>query len=61
MTLSGLQFLYSVGIRWEGAKFEIFTAMKIPVEIFWVVTTYYIVVGYQRFGEPCWPDLKTGK
>jgi len=23
------------------------------VEVFWVVTPFGVVVGYQRFGEPC--------
>jgi len=33
--------------------FEVFTAVKIQVEVFWVVTSCSVVVGYQRFGEPC--------
>jgi hypothetical protein len=32
---------------------ELFTAMKIQVAVFWVVTPCNDVVGYQRFGEPC--------
>jgi len=27
--------------------------VKIQVEVFWVVTPCSVVVGYQRFGEPC--------
>jgi hypothetical protein len=32
---------------------RIFTAMKIQVAVFWVMTPCSDVVGYQRFGEPC--------
>jgi hypothetical protein len=32
--------------------FEALTAMKIHVEVFWVVTQYSVVVGYQRFRGP---------
>jgi len=32
-----------------GKRFYVFKAMMIHVE-FWVVTTYRVVVGYQRFG-----------
>jgi len=35
------------------ARFEVFTAVKIQVEIFWVVTQCSVVAGYQRFGGPC--------
>jgi hypothetical protein len=31
-------------------RFYVFKAMMIHVEFFWVVTTYRVVVGYQRFG-----------
>jgi hypothetical protein len=34
------------------STFEIYTAMKIQVEVFWVVTPCSDV-GYQRFGGPC--------
>jgi hypothetical protein len=34
------------------ARFEVFTAMKIQVVVFWVVSPCN-VVGYQRFGGPC--------
>jgi len=27
--------------------------MKIQVEVFWIVTPCTLVVGYQRFGDPC--------
>jgi hypothetical protein len=30
--------------------FEVFTAVKIHVEIFWVMMLCSVVVGYQRFG-----------
>jgi hypothetical protein len=35
------------------ARFEVFTAVKMQVEVFWVVTSRSVVVGYQRFGGPC--------
>jgi len=31
----------------------VFTAVKILVEVFWVVTSFSVVVGYQRFRGPC--------
>jgi len=34
-------------------RFEVFTAIKILVVFFWVVTPYRIVIGYQHFGVPC--------
>jgi hypothetical protein len=37
----------------HGERFEIFTAMKIQIVIFWVVTPCSNMVGYQRFGGPC--------
>jgi hypothetical protein len=33
-------------------KFQAFTAVKIQVEVFWIVTPCSDV-GYQRFGGPC--------
>jgi len=30
-------------------KFEVFTAVKIQVEVFWVLTPFSVVVGHQRF------------
>jgi hypothetical protein len=32
---------------------EIFTSLKIEVEVFWVLTSCSVVVGYQRFGGSC--------
>jgi len=34
-------------------RFEVFTAVKIQVEFFWVVMPYSAVVEYQRFRGPC--------
>jgi hypothetical protein len=34
-------------------RFEVFTAVKIQVQVFWVVTPCNDVVGYQRFRNPC--------
>jgi hypothetical protein len=34
------------------ARFDAFTAVKVQVEICWIVTTHSVVVGYQRFGGP---------
>jgi len=36
----------------SSAKFEVFTAVKIEVEFFWVVTPCSVMVGYQHFGGP---------
>jgi hypothetical protein len=33
-------------------RFEVFTAVKIQVEVFWVMKPFSVVVAYQRFGEP---------
>jgi hypothetical protein len=33
--------------------FEIFTAMKVQVEVFWVMTPCSVAVGCQRFGGTC--------
>jgi len=38
--------------RWN-ARFLVFAAVKFQVELFWVVTPFSFVVGYQRFGSPC--------
>jgi hypothetical protein len=35
------------------ARFEVFTAIKIEVMVFWVLMPCSVVVGYQRFGAPC--------
>jgi hypothetical protein len=34
------------------AIFEVFTAVEIEVEVFWVVTPCNVVVGFQGFGGP---------
>jgi hypothetical protein len=34
------------------ARFEVFTAVKIHLEVFWVVSSSGVVVGYQRFRGP---------
>jgi len=33
--------------------FEVFTVVKIHIEVFWIVTSCSVVVGYQNFGGPC--------
>jgi hypothetical protein len=38
---------------------RLFTAVKIQVEVFWVVTPCSVVVGGQHFGEPCCLLLQT--
>jgi len=43
----------------DSVKFEVFTAMKIQVVVFRVVTPSNNVVGYQRFGGPCWLHLQS--
>jgi len=48
-------FYGDVPCRW--IVFEIFTATKIQVVVFWVMTPCSDVVGYQRFGAPCWLRL----
>jgi len=35
------------------ASFEVFTAVKIQVQFFWVVTPSSVSVGYWRFGGLC--------
>jgi len=32
----------------QNAIFEVFTAVRVQVEVFWVVTPSSVVVGYQR-------------
>jgi hypothetical protein len=34
-------------------RFEVFTAVKIHVKVFWVVTPRSVAVGYQRFAGFC--------
>jgi hypothetical protein len=36
----------------SAAMFEVFTAVKIQIEVFWVVTPCSVVLGYRRFGGP---------
>jgi hypothetical protein len=40
-------------------SFVVFTAVRIHVEVFWVVTTCNVLVGYRRFGWPCCYHLHT--
>jgi len=40
------------------ARFEVFTAVKIEVQVFRVVMPCSVVVGYQHFGGPCCFHLK---
>jgi len=35
------------------AGFLVFAALKIQVEVFWVMTPYNVAVGYHSFGGPC--------
>jgi len=35
------------------AKFEVLTAVKVQIEVFWVVMSYNVVVVYQCFRAPC--------
>jgi hypothetical protein len=41
------------GERSKDATFEIFTTVKIQLEVLWVVTPCSFVVGCQRFKDPC--------
>jgi len=38
-------------------RFDVFTAAKIQVEVFWVMTRCSVVVGCQFFGGPYCPHL----
>jgi len=54
--LSIKNYLYNLHVQYKTkwkARFEVFTAVKIHVEFLWVVTSWTIVVGYQRFRGPC--------
>jgi len=42
-------------------RFEVFTAVKIQVEFFWVVTLCSDAVGYQRFGSHCTLKMDAAK
>jgi hypothetical protein len=38
---------------------EVFTVMKMKVEVFWVVTPCGDVLGYRRFGGSCYLKIET--
>jgi hypothetical protein len=40
------------------SRFEVFTAVKIQVAVFWIMTPCNDVAGYQRFGRPCCPTYE---
>jgi hypothetical protein len=42
-----------VNKRNTDARFEVFTAVKIQIEVFYVVMPRSVVTGYQRFGGLC--------
>jgi len=37
----------------DSARLDIFTVVKMQVAVFWVMTLYSDVVGYQCLGGPC--------
>jgi len=39
-------------------RFEVFMAVKIQIEVFWVVTLCSVAIVYQHFEEPCCPRLQ---
>jgi len=41
------------------ATLELFTAMKIQVAVFSIVTPCSFVIGYKRFGGPCYLHLQS--
>jgi len=43
---------YELNLLAECETFEAFTAVKIHVDVFWVVTPCSAVLGYQHFGGP---------
>jgi hypothetical protein len=45
-------FVCSVTLYNCNPRFDVFTAVKIQVEVSWVVTLCSVVVGYQCFGGP---------
>jgi len=60
--LTALGFVYSESTRSKDlilnvcslvARFETFTAVMFQGEVFWLMTPYSVVVGYQRFRGPC--------
>jgi hypothetical protein len=42
----------------KDGRYDVFTAVKIQVEVFWVVTPCCVVIAYQRFGGPCCLQLQ---
>jgi len=46
-------YLYLYLVTYVYASFEAFTAVMFQVQVFWIVTPYIVVVGYQRFRGPC--------
>jgi hypothetical protein len=50
---AGYTLNYSKIFPFLDARFKVFTAVKIQVEVFWVVTPCSVVVGRQRFETPC--------
>jgi hypothetical protein len=47
-----------VRLNLQEASFKALTAVMFQVEIFWVVTPCSAVVGYRRFGGPCYLHLE---
>jgi hypothetical protein len=45
-------------LRHYNVRSEVFTAVKIQVEIYCAVTRYTVVVGYQRFGDRAAPIFR---
>jgi hypothetical protein len=41
-------------------RFEVCTAVKIQVAVFWIMAPCSVVVGYQRFRGPCCLHLQHG-
>jgi hypothetical protein len=50
--LNFIVFVYGVNML-HYMRFDVFTAVKIQVNVFWVVTPYSDVVEHQCFGGPC--------
>jgi hypothetical protein len=45
-------------------RFDISTAMKVQVDVFWIMTACSVVVGYQRSGGQCLhhhPEMEADK
>jgi len=36
------------------ARFGVFMAVKMQVEVFWVVMPFSVVIGYHHFRYSCW-------